>query len=214
MSTLPSGVILAGGVSRRMGRDKALLALPDGRTLLARTIATLRAAGLGEVALSVSTLQRGAALQTAEPVARGLRLVPDAQHGLGPLAGLQAALSAYPGSYLLLVAVDMPYLDDAALSAMIAEPCDADALVPHVAGWAQPLMARYGPACLPVAERLIAEGRLAMRDLLTAPELRVRYLDEAWLARVGSSPHAFANLNTPDALAALASGDHGQPAHG
>lgn len=214
MSTLPSGVILAGGASRRMGCDKALLALPDGRTLLARTIATLRAAGLGEVALSVSSLQRGAALQRAEPAARGLRLVPDAQLGRGPLAGLQAALSAYSAASVLLVAVDMPYLDDAALRALIAEPGDADALVPHLAGWAQPLIARYGPACLPVAARLLAQGRLAMRDLLAAPELRVRYLDEAWLARAGSSPHALVNLNTPADLAALRPYTRGQLAHG
>lgn len=214
MSRLPSGVILAGGESRRMGRDKALLVLPDGRTLLARTIAALGAAGLGDVTISVSTLQRGIALQMAEPAARSLRLLPDAPPGRGPLAGLQAALSAYPASPVLLVAVDMPYLDAAVLRALIAEPRDADALVPRIAGWAQPLMALYGPACLRVAERLIAEDRLAMRDLLAVPELRVRYLDEEWLARAGSSPHIFANVNTPADLAALTPYDRGQPAHG
>lgn len=209
------GAVLAGGESRRMGRDKALLRLTDGSTLLERTIATLRAAGLDEIVLSVSTARRGRALQDAVPAARGLRLATDATPGRGPLGGLHAALRAHPYRYVLLVACDMPRLDAAALGALIAEPRDADALVPRLAGWAQTLHALYGPACLPPAERLLAEGHLAMRDLLAAPGLRVRFLDETWLARAGAATTAFSNLNTPgDLAAATAPAEKERPANG
>lgn len=203
MSGAAVGIVLAGGASRRMGRDKAILNLLDGRTLLERTVAVLREAGLSEIALSVSTEQRGGALRDAVPAIFDLPLVVDAMPDRGPLGGLCAALHAFPRRYLLLVACDMPRLNACALRAIVAEPRDADALAPHAGRRAQPLHALYGPGCLPVAERLLAEGRLAIRNLLDAPGLRVRFLDEAWLARSGIDAACFTNVNTPDDAAAL-----------
>lgn len=197
------GVVLAGGQSRRMGRDKALLCLPDGRTLLEQTAAALGVAGVIEVALSVSTPERGDALRDAVPALAHLRLVVDSVPDCGPLGGLHAALRDFPESRILLVACDMPRLDPAALRWLVHESWDADAIVPVIDGRDQPLHALYGSACHAVAERLLREGRLAMRDLLAAPSLRVLRLDERALSGAGIAPAAFANVNTPDDLAAL-----------
>ena len=199
----PVGVVLAGGASRRMGQDKALLRSGAGPTLLERTVATVHAAGLREVVLSVSTVEQGRALRDAVPAVAGLRLVVDAEPGRGPLGALYAALTAFPHHHVLLVACDMPRLEVAALRALLEKPRDADAVVPRVAGWDQPLTALYGPACLPLTARLLAQGRLAMRDLLAAPGLRVRFLDDARLARAGVVAAAFDNVNTPADLEAL-----------
>ncbi len=206
---LPLGVVLAGGASRRMGRDKALLRLDrlDGRpALLERAVATLRVAGLEEVTVVVSTSERGQSLREALPRLCDTPFLTDEAPGCGPLGGLHAALRAFPGRDLLLVACDMPHLDARALRLLTA-PSDDDIVAPRVSGRDQPLHARYGPACLPVATRLLQEGRIAMRDLLSAPTLRVRTLDDAELARHGVPARAFANVNTPADLAALADAD-------
>jgi molybdenum cofactor guanylyltransferase len=210
----PVGVVLAGGTSRRMGQDKALLRNGAGPTLLERTVATVRAAGLREVVLSVSTVEQGRTWRDAVSAVAGLRLVVDAGPGRGPLGALHAALTAFPHHHVLLVACDMPRLDAAALRALLEEPRDADAVVPRVAGRDQPLTALYGPACLPLTARLLAQRRLAMRDLLAAPGLRVRFLDDAWLARAGVLAAVFDNVNTPADLEALHRCDGIPPGHG
>lgn len=200
---LPVGVVLAGGESRRLGRDKALLR-PGGReTLLEHALAVLGAARLVERAVSVSSSERAAALREAIPALAAIPFVVDVTPGRGPLAGLHAALTRFPGRSIVLVACDMPGLDPVALRLLLAYP-DADVVVPCSGERAQPLHARYGPACRPVAGRLLVEGRLAMRDLLAAPELHVATLDDALLVRHGVSPAAFDNVNTAADLAALA----------
>jgi molybdenum cofactor guanylyltransferase len=210
----PVGVVLAGGASRRLGQDKALLCIGAGPTLLERTVATVHAAGLREVVLSVSTVERGRILRDAVPAVAGLRLVVDAEPGRGPLGALHAALSAVSHHHVLLVACDMPRLHVAALRALLEEPRDADVVVPRVAGRAQPLAALYGPACLPLTAQLLAQGLLAMRDLLAAPSLRVRFLDEGCLARAGVPAAAFDNVNTPADLEALRVCDAIPPGNG
>jgi molybdopterin-guanine dinucleotide biosynthesis protein A len=203
---VPVGVVLAGGASRRMGRDKALLRPAGGATLLESAVAALRAAGLAEIAVSVSSVSRADALRAAVPALHSLPRVVDLMPGCGPLGALHATLCAYPGRSVVLVACDMPHLDPAALRALVTAGGDADVVVPHVAGRDQPLHALYGPACVGIAARLLGTGERAMRTLLTAPELRVRVLDEAWLAGHGVEAAAFENLNTPDELAAAGYG--------
>ncbi len=198
------GVVLAGGASRRMGQDKALLRLDGEATLLECAIARLHEAGLEEVAVVVSTPERAHSLRAAMPKAGAVPFLVDAEPGHGPLGGLHAALTAYPERDVLLVACDMPRLDARALRLLCA-PDAADIVLPRLAGRDQPLHARYGPACLPVAVRLLQQNRLAMRGLTTAPELRVHIIDDTELARHGIPAMAFANVNTPADLANLTS---------
>lgn len=193
------GVVLAGGKSTRMGVDKALLHLPrdDSPTLLDRAAATLREAGLAIIGLSVSDEARGRALRDAGVACADGPIVYDATPGRGPMGGLDAALTAYPGWGVLLVACDMPCLAPASLRAVLdrAQETGADVVTPLVAGQPEPLHAYYGPRCAPVVARLLASGCFKMSALADAPSLRTSRFDLA--------PASTLNLNTPDDLAAF-----------
>src|SRR5437879_2077428 len=130
------GVLLTGGSSRRMGRDKALL-MVDGRSLAERGAELLRA--------------------VADPVAEagpghsGLAAVREDPPGSGPLAGLCAGAAelrrrGHDGPVLLL-AVDMPFVTPGLLALLARRPGPPTA-VPRAGGRAQPLCARYGADAL------------------------------------------------------------------
>ena len=105
------GVVLAGGRSSRMGRDKARLAWRD-QSLLAHACATLQAAGACRVVVSGDY-----------PEYAG---IPDALPALGPLGGLASVVDALPDGVLLLVPVDMPLLTPELLDRLArhqATPC-------------------------------------------------------------------------------------------
>jgi molybdopterin-guanine dinucleotide biosynthesis protein A len=102
------GLILAGGLSSRMGEDKAMLRI-DGETLLDRTARALRTAGVDLVALS------------------GKRPggIPDQWAAAGPVGGIASATLFLPDADLLVVPVDMPCLGDAALLPLLADRTNA-----------------------------------------------------------------------------------------
>ena len=158
-------MVLAGGASRRMGRPKAFLPGPDGRPLLQVALDALRGAGAEALAISA-----------ADPLpfaAFGLPVLRDRAPGLGPLAGVEAAPRAAADggqAWCLLVACDMPWLDPALLRALLdraraATPRPA-AVVPRVAGRAEPLHAVWSPAALPGVCAALDAGRLAVHEVL------------------------------------------------
>jgi molybdopterin-guanine dinucleotide biosynthesis protein A len=106
-----SAVILAGGRSRRMGRDKAWLEV-DGQPLLARALAVLREAGPREVFIS-SRADRGDA-------ALGCPVLLDREPDLGPLGGIERALQAAASPLVLVLAVDLPYMTGGFLRKLLA----------------------------------------------------------------------------------------------
>lgn len=187
-----AGAVLAGGYSRRMGRDKALLILPDDpRPLLVRALDALRAAGCGPLWVSVRELPSPYDALLAEHV---VRAVADLRPGEGPLAALEALLAAFaePATspdWLLVVACDMPRLDPSLLRALCAARApEVDAVVPRVDGRAQPLHALYHRRALTSVRAALDAGRLAATRLLD--DLTVRWLDLP-------DATSFTNLNTP-----------------
>jgi molybdopterin-guanine dinucleotide biosynthesis protein A len=190
-------IILVGGQSRRMGRNKALLRLtPDGPTLIEQVIAAV--APLGPVLLVTNTPAAYAFLN--------LPMVPDTPLGQGPLAGLYSGLEAAAARYNFVLACDMPRLQPALLSHMAALPREYDVLVPR---WTAPdgteqletLHAIYSKACLPAIGECLQRGRLRM--IAFYPAVRVQYLDEPELRRRDPALASFRNLNTPDEIAQL-----------
>ena len=190
-------IILAGGQSRRMGQDKALLRLtPGGPTLIERVIAAARP--LGPILLVTNTPDRYAWL--------GLPLVADPQPGQGPLGGLAGGLAASPAPYNLVLACDLPDLQPTVLDLLAAAPRLYDVLVPR---WTttegtlqiEPLHAVYSRACLPVIQAALALGQRAVHSFY--PQVRVQYLAESALRQMDPTCRSFRNLNTPaDLLAA------------
>ena len=111
-------VVLAGGASARMGRDKALL-IYEGEPQVRRIAALLE-----RVAPPAYVSVRHA--QAADPAFAGLRLLPDEEANIGPLAGLLSAFHHDPLSAWLVVAVDMPFLSEKSLRSLL-ESRDTDA---------------------------------------------------------------------------------------
>lgn len=190
-----SALLLAGGRSTRMGRDKALLPHPaSGLPLLDHQAALLRSLpGCAELLLS-APLERGYAL--GGPLA-GARLVADAAPDSGPLAGLVAGLAAAATPRLLVLAVDLPFVTPALLARLLA----AGAAAPrHADGAFEPLCAVY-----PVTEesRAAADSALARREL-SLQRLLAAACAAGWMSPLpisASDRRFFANWNTPEDLA-------------
>jgi molybdopterin-guanine dinucleotide biosynthesis protein A len=181
-----SATVMAGGRSSRFGRDKALLEV-NGQTLLQRTVATLQ-----QIAGDVLVL--GPA-ERAEQVA-GVEVLQDALPGIGPLGGIYTALRARPGRALLVVAVDLPFLDAALLRFLLALRSDADVVLPVVEGRGQQLHAIYGPDCLAPIAAQIARGDYKIDRFF--PEVRVRRVEEEVLRTIDPLLDSFRNVNTPE----------------
>jgi molybdopterin-guanine dinucleotide biosynthesis protein A len=179
--------LLLGGASRRMGRDKAAVAV--GGVPLA-----LRLARLLDDLFEDVLLVGGA----PPPDAPG-RPVPDVEGPRCALRGLVAALEAARAPRVLVLATDLVGLTPDLLLALLALP-EADAVVPETRGGLEPLCALYRrDTVLPVARESLAAGRLAVRELFDAIELR--RLSGADLAAVDPTGVALLNANTPEELA-------------
>ena len=176
--------VLAGGQSRRMGRDKALLQL-GGQTLIERVLAATRP--LGYPCAIIGDPSSYAHL--------GPPVHSDRRSGLGPLGGLYTALST-TATPVLLLACDLPFLTPEFLCHLVERRGPHQAVVPHTATGLQPLCALYEPSCLAAVEAAIQANQLGMRDLLSNLSLDIvkekdwRPYDERGLL--------FANLNAPE----------------
>ena len=183
------GFVVAGGQSRRMGRDKALL--PWGAaTLLDHALDRLRAC-CGRVEILCGPVPRYAD--------RGVPVVPDVDPGAGPLGGVMTGLTRAGDGVGLFLAVDLPDVPVALLQHLIAGAAEADAVVPVTARGAEPLCAAYSAACLEPIRKRIAAGELKMTAFW--PDVRLREVREGELARFGDPAAMFRNLNAPNDLA-------------
>jgi molybdopterin-guanine dinucleotide biosynthesis protein A len=149
-----SGLILAGGRSSRMGRDKAGLVLADGSTLLERQAEILRAAGATAILASIR--------EGGENKLPGVAWVHDAVVDAGPLAGIAAGLRAAPPGHVIVLAVDMPALTPAHLRTLAERASPDRGVVPMVAGQLEPLAAVYPTVLAASAEAALADGHRAV----------------------------------------------------
>jgi molybdopterin-guanine dinucleotide biosynthesis protein A len=185
------GLVLAGGHSKRMGRDKAGIQF-DGRTQLQRAfglIENLVARGF----ISVRPDQQHDALRAGFPQ------IVDAAGVEGPIAGIRAAQLAHPAAAWLVLAIDLPLLDAATLQNLIARRDPARLATAYRSshnGLPEPLCAIYEPAAAPAIEAYLATGRNCPRKFLIQSDTLL--LDQP-------NPQSLDNVNTPADLAAAAS---------
>lgn len=195
-----SAAILAGGQSRRMGTDKALLRLtPDGPTLIERVLAAVRT--VAHDVFLVANDDRLAGL--------GLRTVPDAFPGAGSLGGIYSAVAGARERHCLVVACDMPFLAPRLLHALAEVPRDYDVLAPYLEvgtnrqggakGVYETLHAIYGREALPAMRAQLAAGQYRIVGFF--PEVRVRALAESTVRALDPQLRSFFNVNTPERLA-------------
>jgi molybdenum cofactor guanylyltransferase len=178
-----SGFVLAGGRSRRMGRDKALLPY-RGRVLVEHVAGIVREA-LGAAA-EVAILGDPDCYR-----AIGYPVHPDQVPNCGPLGGIVTALSLTKSEWNLVVACDMPMLVASSLRMLVERALESNAQCVAASGPAgelEPLCAVYHSRCLARLDRALRDTRLKMKDLL--PELQPE--------PVSFPPATLANVNTPD----------------
>jgi molybdopterin-guanine dinucleotide biosynthesis protein A len=180
-----AAVLLAGGESRRMGRDKATLLL-DGIPLWQRQLALLRQ--LSPAALLVSGRQPPAWLPA------DARFIADPPPARGPLGGLAAALAAMPATHLLALAIDMPAMSAAHLATLWHAASPGCGVLPWLGDHTEPFPAIYPAEALPIAAGLLAAADVSMeaftRALVAAGRMKKQII---------GSPDAslYANCNSP-----------------
>jgi molybdenum cofactor guanylyltransferase len=194
-----SGVILAGGRSRRLGIDKTAMPWPpDGSktsTVPAekrRTLLEATAGKLEEVCREVLV----AGYHGERPVP--YRVVPDVYAEGGSLGGIYSGLLAASSEYAIAVATDMPFLSVPLLRWMASQARDYDVLVP-VREEPEPLHAIYSKRCLEPMRCRLEEGRLKIAGFFD--DVHVRYVDRRVLSELDPEGLSFFNVNTPEDLA-------------
>jgi len=180
-----SAVILAGGKSSRMNRDKALLEI-GGQTLLARQIELAQKIGAKEIFIS-----SGAEKKYAE---FNRRILTDTFSDAGPLAGIERALGAISTSLLLALAVDLPNLNPDLIQKLLRRCAENSGAIPRVNGEIEPLAAIYTKAAHSLSVKLLKERFNA------AQNFAIRCVESGLATLVdlpASDKNLFTNWNSP-----------------
>jgi molybdopterin-guanine dinucleotide biosynthesis protein A len=206
-----AGILLAGGRSKRMGTDKALLPLPGSIQIsFLQHLTQIMIHACDEVLLVARDKQQADSYACSIPPS--VRIITDDVCDTGPLMGLYCGLRAATASHAFVCAVDTPLLQPALLAFLLAQCRTAsndstglpDApIIPIIDGVPQVLLAIYPRALLPqIAERLQA-GRRDPRSLLNV--VAPRYILEEQLRCSDPDLRSFLNVNTPEELNTLRS---------
>ncbi|MCA1717123.1 MAG: molybdenum cofactor guanylyltransferase [Actinobacteria bacterium] len=184
-----TGVILAGGISRRMGRDKLPLMVGE-KPLLDRVCLAL-ASRCGEILV----------VGGGGDVPAEARCVPDLRPGRqGPLAGIEAGLLAARHRAVFVAAGDMPFLTGELAGYLLGLLSgDAPAVVPDSGGRLHPLCAVYGREVRPAVSAALDRRIRSVRELLEVLP-GVRYVREEELRRFGNPDLLLTNVNSPEDL--------------
>jgi len=181
-------IVLAGGRGLRLGRDKVQ--------------ETVGADNLLQRVLSQLTLfNRDIIVVTADkkslPYFNGYqraRVVTDIYPGKGALGGIYTGLAESNSTYNLVVACDMPFLNQALLRYMVGLSAGFDLVVPRLGELVEPLHAVYARRCLAFIEKLLKQGSLEVRALFDL--VKVRYVEAGEIDRFDPQHLSFFNVNT------------------
>jgi molybdopterin-guanine dinucleotide biosynthesis protein A len=180
-----TAALLAGGASRRMGRDKSTIVI-DGEPLWQRQLRTLLATDPAELLISG---------RPTAPYASTAVVIEDETPGCGPLGGVATLLARATHPFVLVLAVDLPAMTAEFLHQLVGSAIDQrSALALEIDGRFEPLAAVYTRDCLPIARRSLAKGELAMQAFLH--QLATSGLLQSRVALPAERPF-FRNLNRP-----------------
>lgn len=182
-----TGVLLAGGKSRRMGEDKRFI-LVGQRTLLERSCAVLCEV-FEQVCVVIA--QDSSLLRAEVPVIRDL--IPDC----GSLGGLYTGLRLAKTQHIFLAACDMPFLNPDVIHHMVRLKDQADIVISRWATRLQPTHAVYGRDCLPVLEEMMNLHNRKIHSMISHPALRVRVIAETEIRQIDHDGCSMLNINTP-----------------
>ncbi len=181
-----SAAILAGGQSRRMGRDKSML--PIDAVPMIRRVGNVLEKMFPEVLVIANA---------KAPYERlGFSVIADIHPGNGSLGGLYTAVATASASHVFVTGCDMPLLRSALISGIASLVDDWDVVVPVLDARPEPLCAFYGKKCKTPIARSISRGALKMIGFHS--EVRVRRVEEATWRLWDPDAASFLNANTPE----------------
>lgn len=198
-----AGVVLAGGMSRRLGRNKALEPV-GGQPIITRVFDRLSQVA-GELVAVVNDAERAASL----PLPSGAVVAVDRYPGAGPLGGLFTGLAATSQPWALIVACDMPFINLDLVRHMLALRPGHDIVVPVLNGFTEPLHALYSTRCLTWMEERLKANDLKISRFFD--QARVRYIPEEAVRRLDPDLTSFFNVNTQEDVDRAQSLAEGQP---
>ncbi len=175
-----SGFILAGGKSRRLGTDKALLMF-QGKPLLEHMI--------GLIAPLCNKVFIGG--KNSDYTSFGVEMIPDLYSDCGPIAGIFSSLKYSVSEWNLLVSVDVPFANVELFQFLISNIGDYDCIIPQHNSGVEPLIGLYNQRTLPVIEEMIKSGDYRLTNLLS--KLNTCYIDCNHLIK--KYPRLFMNIN-------------------
>lgn len=181
-----TGIILAGGKSSRMGRNKALLDF-GGRRIIEHTVDLFKSI-FPEVIIVTNSPEEYANL--------GIKTVTDIFPGKGSLGGIYTGLIHSSHDYSFIASCDMPFLRRELIEFLVGLKEGHDVVVPRLKDGYEPLHAVYSKNCINQIEKMIDKGDL--RIIGFYPEAEVRDVSEEELAPYLSVPSPFVNINTPE----------------
>ena len=187
-----TGIVLAGGMSRRLGRDKAVETI-GGQALISRVLDGLSQVA-DELVVVVNTQERAEELPLPDSVVAAVDIYPDT----GSLGGIFTGLSASGNEWGIVVACDMPFLNLELLGYLLSLRNSHDLVVPVIEHRPEPTHAAYSKVCLPAMET-----RLRANDLKIAKffdDVRAKYVSQRHVEEFDPSKLSFFNINTEDDL--------------
>jgi molybdopterin-guanine dinucleotide biosynthesis protein A len=179
-----SSVVLAGGRSLRLKRDKAFLDV-RGQFLIERIVARLRELS-EEIIIVARQVERYEELEAI--------VVSDVYPGKGSLGGIFSGLKKSSSFQSLVVACDMPFLNLSLLRYMRSIAAPYDVVMPRINGMTEALHAIYSKNCLPFMERQLQAADLRIIHFL--PQVRVRYIEREEIDVFDPEHLSFFNINS------------------
>ena len=183
-----TGVLLAGGKSRRMGTDKRRILL-NGRTLFERSLA-----GLEDIFSEVLIVL---AEDDSDLDSGHSKVIIDLIPNCATAGGLFTGLSYAERDTVFVVACDMPFLHVELIAYMASQTKGFDITVAKLMQGVQPLHGFYGKACLPRLEEMLKSNNLKLQHILEDRNLTINVIPESELTGIDENLLSFVNLNTP-----------------
>jgi molybdopterin-guanine dinucleotide biosynthesis protein A len=182
-------IVLAGGKGLRLGRDKVQEIIGD-RNLLQWVVSRLSCFSSSDIIIVTA---RGKSLPQLNVYPR-FRIVTDTYPDKGALGGIYTGLAVSTSLYNIVVAADMPFLNQALLNYMVEVSPGFDVVIPRVGELTEPLHAIYSKSCMAPIERLFSQGELRIIPMLDL--VKVRYVEADEIDRFDPKHLSFFNINT------------------
>jgi molybdopterin-guanine dinucleotide biosynthesis protein A len=183
-----TGILLAGGKSSRMGKDKALIKYGD-ETFMSDSIKKLNKL-FAEVIVVVDNVEKYHI--------ENVKFIKDIYPGKGPMGGIHAALKAAKNDWVFAIPCDMPLWKPFLVEEMLRHCLDYDIVVPIIKDNLEPLFALYKKTCIPEIEECLNNDTIKVMELY--PLVKTNYLNLGKIYAMDECSKSFLNINTPEDL--------------